>query len=60
MVEALRKARYSKIDQECLLRKIEQWKRDSPIDNFFFRPKGTKNDTKGNFIKFPFYLIPNR
>ena len=41
MVEALRKLRHSKIDQECLANKIEQWKSESPSDRIYFQPKRT-------------------
>ena len=41
MVEALRKLRYSKINQECLANKIEQWKSENPPDKNYFQPKGT-------------------
>ena len=40
MVEALRKLRYSKIDQECLSKKIEQWKFENSSDRIYFQPKG--------------------
>ena len=41
MVEALKKLRYSKIDQECLIKKIEQWREESPEDHLYFQPKGS-------------------
>ena len=41
MVEALRKLRYSKINQECLANKIEQCKSENPPDKNYFQPKGT-------------------
>ena len=41
MVEALRKLRHSKIDQECLANKIEQWKSKNPSNRIYFQPKGT-------------------
>ena len=47
MVEALRKLRYSKIDQECLSKKIEQWKFDNSSDRIYFKPKGTAESTSG-------------
>ena len=40
-IEALRKLRHSKIHQECLANKIEQWKSESPSDRIYFQPKGT-------------------
>ena len=40
MVEATKKLRYSKIDQECLIKKIEQWRKESPEDHIYFQPKG--------------------
>ena len=33
MVEAIKKLRYSKIDQECLIKKTEQWREESPEDH---------------------------
>ena len=47
MVEALRKVRYSKIDQECLSKKIEQWKFENSSDRIYFQPKGTAESTSG-------------
>ena len=41
MVEAIKKLRYSKIDQECLIKKIEQWREESPEDHIYFQPKGS-------------------
>ena len=41
MVEAIKKLRYSKIDQECLIKKIEQWREESPEDQIYFQPKGS-------------------
>ena len=41
MIETLRKLRYSKIDQECLANKTEQWKSVNPSHRIYFRPKGT-------------------
>ncbi|XP_065647595.1 uncharacterized protein LOC136077063 [Hydra vulgaris] len=40
MLEAVRKKRYSNIDQECLIKKIEQWKVENPHRRFYLRPKG--------------------
>ena len=37
MVEAIKKLRYSKIDQECLIKKIEQWREESPEDHIYFQ-----------------------
>jgi len=45
MVEAIRKLRHSKIDQECLLQKITEWKELYPDDSIFFRPKGEQCNT---------------
>ena len=39
MVEALRKLRYSKTDQECLSKKIKQWKFENSSDRIYFQPK---------------------
>ena len=39
MVEAIKKLRYSNIDQECLIKKIEQWREESPEDHIYFQPK---------------------
>ena len=36
MVTAIKKLRYSKIDQECLINKIEQWREESPEDHIYF------------------------
>ena len=41
MVEAIKKLQYSKIDQECLIKKIEQWREESPEDHIYFPPKGS-------------------
>ena len=41
MVEAIKKLRYSKIDQECLIKKIEQRREESPEDHIYFQPKGS-------------------
>ena len=38
--ESIKKIRYSKIDQECLVQKIIDCKKEQPFDNLFFRPKG--------------------
>ncbi|XP_065682897.1 uncharacterized protein LOC136071707 isoform X1 [Hydra vulgaris] len=40
MLEAIRKKRYSNIDQECLIKKVEQWKVENPHRKFYLRPKG--------------------
>ncbi|XP_065683959.1 uncharacterized protein LOC100197960 isoform X3 [Hydra vulgaris] len=40
MLEAIRKKRYSNIDQECLIKKVEQWKVENPHRRFYLRPKG--------------------
>ena len=55
MVEALRKLRYSKIDQECLSKKIEQWKFENSSDRIYFQPKGTAESTSGLY-KIIFFL----
>ena len=49
MVEAIKKLRYSKIDQECLINKIGDWRKQNPHDKICFRPKGkavSKNSGK--------------
>ena len=38
--KSIKKLRYSKIDQECLVQKIIDSKKEQPFDNLFFRPKG--------------------
>lgn len=45
MLEALKKQRYSKIDQECLCKKIENWKKEDPNCKIFFQPKGDPTTT---------------
>ncbi|XP_065640911.1 uncharacterized protein LOC124805858 isoform X2 [Hydra vulgaris] len=40
MLEAIRKKRYSNIDQECLIKKVEQWKVENPHRRFYLQPKG--------------------
>ena len=55
MVEALRKLRYSKIDQECLSKKIEQWKFENSSDRIYFQPKGTAESTS-DLCKRIFFL----
>ena len=59
MVEALRKLRYSKIDQECLSKKIEQWKFENSSDRIYFQPKGTAESTSGLY-KIIFFLNWNQ
>ena len=59
MVEALRKLRYSKIDQECLSKKIEQWKFENSSDRIYFQPKGTAESTSG-LCKRIFFLNWNQ
>ena len=51
MVEALGKLRYSKIDQECLANKIEQWKSENPSDMIYFQPKGTTVESASGLHK---------
>lgn len=41
MIHSRRKLCYSLIDQECLQKKIEEWKSSSPEISVFFRPKST-------------------
>ena len=41
MVETLIKLRHSKLNQEYLAKKIEQWKFENPSDRTYFQPKGT-------------------
>jgi len=38
MCEVLRKLRHSKIDQECLISKVKEWKEQEC--EIYFRPKG--------------------
>nr|XP_047141535.1 uncharacterized protein LOC105847166 isoform X2 [Hydra vulgaris] len=40
MLDAIQKKRHSNIDQECLMKKIDQWKVQNPRQKFFFQPKG--------------------
>ena len=40
MIESTKKLNYSKIEQECLVQKIIDWKKEQSFDNLFFRPKG--------------------
>ena len=40
MVEAIKKLQYSDIDQECLIKKIEQRREELPEDHIYFQPKG--------------------
>ena len=50
MIESTKKLRHSKIDQECLVQKIIDWKKEQTFDNLFFRPKGENiygNSNKG-------------
>ena len=54
MVESTRKLRHSKIDQECLIDKISEWKSNRSQDKIFFRAKGEKEnsyDDQGMFNK---------
>ena len=39
MIESTKKLNYSKIEQECLVQKIIDWKKEQSFDNLFFRPK---------------------
>ena len=49
MQKFMRKMRHSMVDQECLARKIEEWRETIPDLNLFFRPKGeTDDNTVGN------------
>ena len=55
MVKSTKKLRHSKIDQECLLNKISEWKISRPEDKIYFRPKGEKEhsqekDNQGNIF----------
>ena len=50
MIESTKKLNYSKIEQECLVQKIIDWKKEQSFDNLFFRPKGENiygNSNKG-------------
>ena len=40
MVHTIRKLRHSKIDQECLIKKIAEWEKDIPTPSIHFRAKG--------------------
>ena len=51
IVEALRRMRYSKIDQECLANKIEQWKSENPCDRIYFQPRGTTVESASGLDK---------
>ena len=49
MVEPIKKLRHSKIDHECLINKISDWRKQNPHDKIYFRPKGkavSKNNGK--------------
>ena len=59
MVEALRKLRYSKINQECLSKKMEQQKSKNSSDRIYFQPKGTAESTSGLY-KNIFFLNWNQ
>ena len=39
IIHARRKLRHSLINQECLQHKTEQWKKENPTANIYFRPK---------------------
>ena len=45
MIHARRKLCHSLIDQECLQNKVEQWKKENPTTNIYFRPKGIVKET---------------
>ena len=50
MLESTKKLNYSKIEQECLVQKIIDWKKEQSFDSLFFRPKGENiygNSNKG-------------
>ena len=54
MVESTRKLRHSKIDQNCLIDKMSEWKSNRSQDKIFFRAKGAKEnsyDDQGMFNK---------
>ena len=36
MIESTKKLNYSKIEQECLVQKIIDWKKEQSFDNLFF------------------------
>ena len=42
MVESTRKLRHSKIDQECLIDKISEWKSNRSQDKSTLEPKGKR------------------
>ena len=44
MILTLRKNMYSKIDQECLQKKIDEWKHQDQNASIYFRPKGEVNE----------------
>lgn len=44
MLEAFKKYRYSKIDQERLMKKMGQWKNDNPKEEMYFRLKVSCGD----------------
>ena len=52
MIEALRKLSHSKIHQECLINKIEQWKSESPSDRIYFQPKGTIAESASGLLLY--------
>ena len=39
MVRTIRKLRHSKIDQECLIKKISEWEKDVSTPSIHFRAK---------------------
>ena len=40
MIESIKRVRHSKIDQEYLVQKVIDWKKEQPFDKLFVRPKG--------------------
>ena len=59
MIKSTEKLRHSKIDQDCLVQKVIDWKKEQPFANLFFLPKGENiygNSNKG-MIKY-FVFIP--
>ena len=50
MIESIKRVRHSKIDQEYLVQKVIDWKKEQPFDKLFVRPKGENvygNTNKG-------------
>ena len=43
MVHSKRKLLYSMIDQECLAKKVDEWRREDPSRNIYFRPKASSS-----------------